>query len=437
MTELVSFDGGVRLPGVIARPERYRSLAADAPGPRISRGAGLSYSAASFGGGALSVEHRRFNRVLAFDPQTGAVRVEAGITLGELFDFLTPRGWFLAVQPGHPAISVGGCIAADVHGKNQARDGNFRAQVESLTLFHPSHGTSAVSRAAAPGLFALTCGGYGLTGSILDVTLRARPLPGARLELAAAPLEGMRGLAALLAHGAAHSDSVYSWHDLSVSAKPFGRGVLLRGCFSKAPGVPGRRAASRPLTAAGRGAWHLPLLNGATCAVANALLFRSLGASGNRSATLHEALFPLAGRASRYFDLYGLRGFHEYQVLVPTLAFDVFAAELERLIRAHRIPVTLASAKYFGGRQELLRFDGPGVCFALDLPRSAASERWLSLLDELALGCGGIPNIIKDSRLPRAVVKRAFGQFERFRSALLDFDPQRRYRSELSERLGL
>jgi decaprenylphospho-beta-D-ribofuranose 2-oxidase len=257
------------------------------------------------------------------------------------------------------------------------------------------------------------------------------------VELAATPLEGMQGLAAVLEGGAADADSIYSWHDLSPSARPFGRGVLLRGRFARPEAAPAPRARARPISAARRGAWRPALLNGATCALSNALLFRSLRGRARRTAALDEALFPLAGRASLYFDLYGARGFHEYQVLGPAPRFDGFAAELERRVREERMPVSLASAKYFGGRQEFLRFDGPGVAFALDLPRSAASAHWLRLLDELTLACGGLPNIIKDSRLPREVMQRAFAQCEGFRRALLAFDARRLYRSELSERLGL
>ena len=437
MTEFVSFDGGVRLAGGLARPERYRSLTEGAAaGARIARGAGLSYSAASFGGGALSVEQRRFNRVLDFDAG-GLVRVEPGISLGELFDFLAPRGLYLAVQPGHPAISVGGCVAADAHGKNQLRDGSFSAQVEALTLFHPLHGALALSRNASPELFALTCGGFGLTGTILDVTLRPRRLPGAQVEMEATPLDGLRGLAAKLEQGAARCDSIYSWHDLSPSAAPFGRGVLLGGRFTGSGAQAAPRAAPRRLASAQRGGWRPPLLNRATGALMNAMLLRSMRARAARRVALDEALFPLAGRASRYFDLYGRRGFHEYQVLVPAPRFDAFAADLEQWVRERGVPVTLASAKYFGGRQDYLRFDGAGVCFALNLPRNADSAAWLARLDELTIGCGGIPNIIKDSRLPREVAQRAFGEYERFRSELRAFDPQRLYRSELSERLGL
>ena len=88
----------------------------------------------------VSVDARNFNRILEFDPTTGYVTVEAGITLGDLYRFTVLRDWILPVMPGSPSITVGGCIAPNIHGKNQFTDGNFRAVTDELRLFHPDHG---------------------------------------------------------------------------------------------------------------------------------------------------------------------------------------------------------------------------------------------------------------------------------------------------------
>lgn len=444
--KLVSFDGGVSLKCAVARPDRYRSLtSSELRGPRIARGAGLSYCAASFGAGAVSVCHRRFNRVLEFDPGQRLVQVEAGISLGELFDFLAPRGFFLATQPGHPSITVGGCIAADVHGKNQFRDGNFFGQVEALALFHPAHGVVALSRTTESALFDLTCGGYGLTGSILSATLRVRPIPDHAIRLEATAVEDLAALPALLRSAALNSDAVYSCHDLSGSARPFGRGVVVHGGFVTDRGIPQTGASHAPppnserrcLTSEARGRRHPVLLNGATALLVNFFVRRLQQAKARRAVTLYELLFPLGGAGSRYFDWYGRPGFHECQALIPCAMFARFADELKSRIQQSRTAVPLASAKLFGGRQNLLRFAGDGVCFAINIPRTPESPRFMALLDELVIGLGGIPNIIKDSRLPGSMARRAYPEFELFRKQLLEFDPARLYCSDLSQRLGL
>ena len=133
-----SFDGGIHLRSTLQRPDRYRFWNASVSESRIPRGAGLSYAAASFREGGLSVEHTSFNRVLAFDSRTRIVEVEAGISLDALHEFLAPQALYFKIQPGYGRITVGGCIATDAHGKNQTRDGTFINQVAGLTLFHPT-----------------------------------------------------------------------------------------------------------------------------------------------------------------------------------------------------------------------------------------------------------------------------------------------------------
>ena len=131
------------------------------------------------------------------------LEVESGVTLGQIYRFATPRGLFLLVQPGHPKITVGGCIGADVHGKNQFRDGTFLNVVESLRLFHPSHGVLELSRSSNPDLFFLTCGGYGLTGNILTARLRLAPIPSSRIVLKTFPVRNIYEFADDLAQAAA------------------------------------------------------------------------------------------------------------------------------------------------------------------------------------------------------------------------------------------
>ena len=140
-------------------PDRYRELfSLTAAKPLIGRGAGVSYVAASFGAGATSIGMRRFNRILAFNEAERWIEIEAGITLGRLYEFLTGRGLCLPVQPGHPQITIGGCIAGNIHGKNQFREGLFGDHVRSLRLFHPSRGLLDLAPEQDAGLFELTVG---------------------------------------------------------------------------------------------------------------------------------------------------------------------------------------------------------------------------------------------------------------------------------------
>jgi decaprenylphospho-beta-D-ribofuranose 2-oxidase len=433
--DFVSFDGGAQGQGVLQQPDRYRYWSGhDMQSSRISRGAGLSYAAGSFRDGGLSVSHASFDRVTGFDEKRAVVEVEAGITLASLYSFLSQRGLYLLVQPGHGRITVGGCIAADVHGKNQAQDGTFIDQVESLVLFHPVHGLMEISREHEPDVFRLTCGGYGLTGHIISARLFAKPIPSNAIHLKATKFDDSRAGLANLKEAAAQADFAYSWHDMASKGEDLGAGYVFRANFVPSNHLDASSAidvGTPKLSAAMRGVWRVSLLNALTARGLNGVYrYQQRAALRGKNISLQDALYPIH-RAQTYYRLFGTRGFHEYQVILPLNAMEAYLEAVKTRV------LTLASAKAFAGTRELLRFTGDGICLALNFPRNQSSLESMAFLDERVIALGGVPNIIKDSRLPRTVVDACFPGADHFRAALRAFDPKRMFRSELSERLAL
>jgi decaprenylphospho-beta-D-ribofuranose 2-oxidase len=433
----VSFDGGVRARAKLMRPDRYRHLEAlPADEPRIVRGGGYSYAAASFGAGATVLETRAFDRVLAFDPATGVLECEAGATLDKVHRLATPRGFTLPAQPGYPLITLGGCAAVDVHGKNQAHDGAFHQRVRGLRLFHPRHGTLDLR----PGdeAFELTLGGFGLTGQIVSLTLDLCPLRSRVVRVRRERIETVADTLARLEAAGAQAPFLYTWQDFTAGGRGFGRGFLYAGDFALGEGGAGaEQERYRPIDASSRG-WPGPAFFGMlTTPVFNRAYdaAQSFGPA-ERVIPLFDFLFPVARKVA-YFRLFGRRGFHEVQVLLPRDAFGPFTDDLRVHLARHPAPITLASCKLFGGEGRFLRFEGAGVCLALDVPRGPAADRLLAFLDDAVPRHGGKPNVSKDSRLPASVVSACYPEYERFREALRRFDPARLYRSELSARLGL
>ena len=436
MPRLQSFDGGVEIEADV-RVAGEPPGASGGNGARIARGAGLSYAALSFGQGATVVDHTSRNRILAFDPATGRLEVEAGVRLGQVYDEITRHGWFLPIQPGHPRITIGGCIAADVHGKNQARDGTFESLVQGLTLFHPDHGTLALLRGDE--VFELTCGGFGLTGEILRATIQTKRLPSARIVTRVDRLDDIRQLPQRFA--ALDADLLYSWHDFSATGDRFGRGFVVVGTFEPGQQAPPSEARSgharSALSADQRGRWLVPCFNRATTRPFNALFRRaSLRRSRGKAVELFDFLFPVHDKEA-YFRLFGRRGFHEQQLIVPNDRWPAFVDGVRDAVRATAAPITLASGKRFEGRPRLLRFTGQGLAFALDFPRTSRGAKLAARIDSLAVELGAIPNIAKDSRLSRRVVEATFAELDVFRQRLEAFDPHARYQSEVRSRLGL
>lgn len=434
---LVSFDGGAAEAVALRRPDRYGAFRVGEGVPAIARGAGLSYVAASFGDGASPIELGAFDRILGFDPAARIVEVEAGVTLGALYRFLLPRGCYLPVQPGYGAITIGGCIGADVHGKNPAQDGTFIRQVEALTLFHPDHGTVELSPTQQAELFSATCGGFGLTGVVLTARLRVSVLPGAGAEITLHPVADVPAGAALLQALPSAVAGAHTWHDFSSPDRHFGRGVAR--VFRFLPGEGGARPDLPParLSPEWRGAWPVGLMNRWTARAMNRVYAaRQRADSVARPADIAAVLFPIHGN-ELYFRLFGRAGFHESQVILPPDRLPDYLDRIRDGVRRLGVPITLASAKLFAGAGDLLRYDGQGVSLAINLPRGRNALAFLDELDRGVIALGGRPSLIKDSRLSRAVVEATYPELDRFRAIRQAWDPKRRFRSDLARRLGL
>jgi decaprenylphospho-beta-D-ribofuranose 2-oxidase len=428
---LTSFDGTEAVTTRVARPERYRDLLQLLQeGPLIARGAGLSYSAASMGAGGTSVDMTRFNRLLAFDADNGTVTVEAGARVGALTEFLIARGYYLPVLPGYPDITVGGCIAFDVHGKSQHHTGNFSEAVVSFVLAHPDHGELTVSRETQPELFDLTLGSFGSTGIVLSATLRVKPLPGPGLVVEALPAPDLRSAVDVMQRRAGELDGLYSWHDFNRGSR-FGAGVVFAERFVQdkpalrlsKPRFPGRRHRVR--------LWNTLSTRLALSAYAVLQRVRS-----RRLLDVRRAMFPIEGLEG-YYAAFGRGGFREYQLIVPYATWDALSRELESVTRRSRVPITLASLKLFRGRPRNLSFSGEGVCVAIDVPESPAALRYFAELDALCGRHGAVVNLSKDSRIGGEACRALFPDFSAFQSRLLAWDPKRRFCSRLRERIDL
>jgi decaprenylphospho-beta-D-ribofuranose 2-oxidase len=436
--ELVSFDGTEACRASPMAPDRYGELRAllAGPGPFAARGAGLSYCQASAADGVTTISTRSFNRFLAFDAERLQLTVEPGVTVGELVRFAVDRGAWFPVLPGHPAITVGGCVGFNVHGKSQHDVGCFSDHVVSLTLFHPDHGELACGPEDDPGLFDLTVGGMGLTGYVATITLQLRPLPGRSVRRVAHRVgnltEAVELMRSLAGPGGA-GGTLYSWNDLNLAGHRFGRGLVSVESFEDAPLA--SRVSYRALAPGRRPGPAVARIPAVTRLVNFGYASRERLRS-HQVRSVEDAAFPINGNEA-YYRLFGRRGFREYQVLVPTDAWPAAAREVQRLVDTAGAPVTLGSLKLFRGDARLLWFRGDGVCLAIDV---AAGERasWLfSQLDHMSLAHGALVNLSKDSRLDAETVRRLYPGYDDFRRRLADHDPKRRFDSMLRRRIGV
>ncbi len=415
---------------------------ADAP-PRgvVARGLGRSYGDAAQNAGGGVIATTGLDAVRRLDLDADLVTVEAGASLAGLTRVLVPRGRFLPVVPGTGQVTVGGAIAADVHGKSHHRDGGFGAHVESFELLTPDGERRRVSRESDHDLFAATAGGMGLTGVIVEATLRLLRIETDRMAVDTERASDLDDVMARMEAGDDRYRYSVAWIDCLARGGRLGRSVLIRGDHARPDQV--GDAAARALAAPGDGAVPAPpwaprgLLRPATVRAFNELWFRRAPREERgRIEGLRKFFHPLDG-VRGWNRLYGSGGLLQYQFVVPFGEEGTVRAVLERLAGT-RSPSFLAVIKRLGPEAGPLSFPIPGWTLALDLP--AAAGGLAGLLDDLdgrVAGAGGRVYLAKDSRMRAELLPRMYPRLDEWRAARDRVDPEHRLRSDLARRLGL
>lgn len=425
----------------VYRPEKVSELAevlADAPaGGLIPRGLGRAYGDAALNEGGAVVSHLRLNRMLGFDEATGVLECEGGVSLGEIVDAFLPRGWFLPVVPGTRHVTVGGAIAADVHGKNHHADGTFGRFVDEIRLMTPGRGPLACSREVEGAAFRATLGGMGLTGSIVCARMRLMRVPSAWMTVDQQPTRDLDdALARFTAADAGHRYSV-AWIDALARGRHLGRGVMLLGDHAPASAIPGDPFARRT-----KGTRSIPfdppslLLNRLTVGAFNRAYRAAHGAKTGMIQPLEPYFWPLdvVGGWNR---LYGRRGFIQYQLVVPPGAENALAAVLERAAASGRASF-LAVLKRFGPAGEgLLSFPMEGWTLSLDFPVAAGIREMVEMMDNMVADAGGRVYLAKDALLDAPMFARMYPAADAFRAVRATLDPDGVMTSSLARRVGL
>jgi decaprenylphospho-beta-D-ribofuranose 2-oxidase len=432
---VIRVHGWGRYPQIMARliqpgsPAQFVKSMAGAP--LIARGLGRSYGDSSLA--PLMLSTRSLDNMNSFDPVAGLLTCEAGASLDEILRIFVPRGWFLPVVPGTRFVSVGGAVASDVHGKNHHLHGSFTAHVQHIELLLGNGETVRASRADNPDLFHATCGGMGLTGVILCVSLRLQRIASADvLEIT----RRCSGLDELLEMLAAHESSPYSvaWVDGLASGAKLGRSLLMLGQHAMDGPLaltPGR-ARSVPLNMPGR------LLNRTGAWTFNALYWSRAGEAGvARRKSFEQFFFPLDAIA-HWNRLYGAAGFVQYQFVVPKATGAAALREILVRVASSGCPAFLAVLKAFGAANcNLLSFPIEGYTLALDFKAEGAVFSLLDELDAIVLHHGGRSYLAKDARMSEATFKRAYPRWQEFEAVRARWHAHGRFASRQSRRLGL
>ena len=408
----------------------------------IARGNGRSYGDAALNPN-LTLSMLAMNRMQAFDTQTGLLTCEAGVLLADILEVFVPRGWFPPVVPGTKFVTVGGMIAADVHGKNHHLDGSFGAHVESLLLVTANGETRTCSRTENANLFCATLGGMGLTGIILSASFRLKPIETAFVLEETLAARDLNETMALFETSANWPYSV-AWIDCLARGAKQGRSLLMRGRFMERRALPIRLAAD-PLRPAAARQLTVPvdapsvLLNRLTVRVFNEWYYRR-GTLPSRPRLVHfdRFFFPL-DRLRAWNRLYGRRGFVQYQCVLPKGESQIGIRALLNRSSTVRHASFLAVLKLFGPVGEgLLSFPMEGYTLTLDFPLRPGTPALLAALDEITHRHGGRVYLAKDACSTPARLRQGYPQCSAFATIRAGVaGPVPKFASALSRRLTL
>ncbi len=420
-------------------------LAAVPPAGRgvIARGLGRSYNNAAQNGGGLVIGTVAMNRVLSLDAGTGLAACEAGVSLEQLMVAGLPGGWFVPVTPGTRQVTVGGAIAADVHGKNHHRAGSFAGHVPWFDLLLPDGSERRVTPEGAPAVFWATAGGMGLTGIILRAGVQLTRVETSRLKVDTVRTADLDETMAYLSATDDRYGYTVAWTDCLARGAKLGRSVITSGDFAAvsdlAPWDQRDPFAFRPGGRLGAPAvFPSGLLNPATVGLANEVWYRKAPRRlDGQIQTIGTFFHPLDG-IRNWNRVYGPAGFRQYQFVVPLGQEQVVHRALQR-IGVARAPSFVTVLKRFGPADPgFLSFPLAGWTLALDFPaRTPGLDGLLDQLDADVLDAGGRVYLAKDSRVRPEVLAQMYPRLADFRQLRADLDPAGLLASDLSRRLGL
>lgn len=404
----------------------------------LPRGMGRSYGDAGLpAAGRRAVNSRRLDRLISFNPFSGVVDAEAGVTLRALLAVGLPRGFFLPVTPGTMDVSLGGALASNVHGKNHHRSGSIERFVQEVEVATPA-GHFTCSPDVLPELFRATVGGYGLTGYITRARLRLKPVETAQVEALRLRAPGLDSLFTLMSKHDAEYEYSVAWLDTLARGRSMGRGVLMLGNHAPASG----RGKAEDLAHREKARLKVPfampgiLLNRPSLAAFNGAFYRLSPAGRSREG--FEGFFYPLDRIGDWNLLYGKGGFFQYQCMIPDpKGEDGIAAALEFLGKA-RLGAFLSVLKRCGDDHALIPFCKRGYTLALDVPwRGQATLDALDRLDEVVIRFGGRVYLTKDARLGPAAFAAMYPEAPAWMAAVRKYNPEARSASLMAERLGL
>ena len=399
-------------------------------GTVIARGMGRSYGDSALSTTVLAT--KGMDNFIAFDESNGLLSCAAGLTLDSILQTFMPRGWFLAVVPGTRYVSVGGAIASDVHGKNHHVDGTFCEHVSELKLLLASGEVLACSRTENTTLFHATCAGMGLTGIVLEATLRLRRIQSSAIEQRTIRTANLEEALEKFEDNLNYTYSV-TWLDCLASGPSLGRSLLFLGehATDEKFKVPSKRTISVPFSSPAflLNRYSMGLFN-------NAYYYKPIRAGQSQRIEAFQYFFPLDS-IQHWNRLYGRMGFLQYQCVIPDEGALQGMRKILDMVSAAGKGSFLSVLKKFGpANKNFLSFPMQGYTLAMDFKFEPSILPLLDELDRVVGDHGGRLYLAKDARMSAEFFQTSYPHWEKMRELRRGLGADTLFHSLQSQRLG-
>lgn len=446
-------DGYVYRPTSPAEIRRVFALARATGRRVVQRGSGRSYGDAAIGAERLILDLTRMKRILAWNPETGILDAEAGLTIADLWRFGLEDGYWPPVVSGTMFPTLGGALAMNIHGKNNFRVGTLGEQVLEIEVMTPDGSLQRFT--PDDDAFYAVISTAGLLGVITRVRLQLKRVHSGDLRVLPLALANWDEQFATFERFEPNADYMVSWIDCFASGAGAGRGQFHAAWYADEPG---EHPATLDLS-------HQELPDTVLGYFPKSLLWRGLhlfnrqfGMRMVNAAKYHASCILGNGRPD-YQSLVGFSflldyvpnwrwaylpgGFIQYQSFVPKEhAARVFRRQVELQQEAGLVSF-LGVLKRHRPDRFLFSHAVDGYSLALDL--KVTPETWPRLealahrMNDLVLEAGGRFYFAKDSTLRPQDVRAYLGEetLARFREWKSRFDPEGLLTSSLAERVEL
>ena len=430
-----------RLIGVQSEDELRRALARADDRGVIGRGLGRSYGDAAQNSGGTTIVLSSSD--IYVDVATGVVDAAGGASIDSLLQQTIPEGWFVPVTPGTRFVTVGGAIAADVHGKNHHRDGSIGHHLVDLTMMVASGEVVVVDRERDSELFWATIGGMGLTGIILRARLRMIPIETSSVSVRTERHSHLEDLMASMESNDESYRYAVAWVDGSVGGSRLGRGIVTYGEHATIDMLPTLRR-SAPLDYRSPRVVNVPEfmsrvrpLRRSTAVAFSELWFRKAPKQRVDELVSIPSYFHTLDGVGKWNRLYGPRGFIQHQCVVPLDAPHAVRAILERVVRDRPANVVNVLKRFGSGNAAPLSFPRPGWTLTVDIPVTDDLVHTLRDIDTIVGEWGGRHYLAKDATATSRSIRSGYERLAEWQAVRNRVDPHRVWQSDLGRRLDL